>query len=132
MKTFRLLQILKDAVATGFGSPELVENFDHVSIVLAGNNTAAGTVKVQASLQDAKPDFTAAASPTNMWTYIQVKNLITNSAVDGGTGVVFAADGVVHLEVNCFGVRWINLQVAAYTSGTFQGWIKGFAIDEGV
>lgn len=130
MKSFRLLQILTNAVATGFGIPMLVENFDHVSLVLAGSNTAGATVKVQASLQDVKPDFTAAATPTNLWTYIQVKDLITNSAIDGGTGVVFSADGVKHLEVNCFGVRWINLQVSAYTGGTLNGWGKGFAIDE--
>lgn len=130
MKSLRLHQILTAAAATGYGTPELVENYDHVSLILAASGTGAGTIKVQASLQDAKPDFTAAASPTNLWTYIQVKDLITNSAIDGGTGVVFAADGVKHLEVNTFGIRWINLQVSAYTSGLLNGWVKPFAIAE--
>ena len=130
MKTFRLHQVLKAAVATGYGTPELVENFDHVSLAVAGSNSAGGTLKIQASLQDAMPDFTAAASPTNLWTYIQVRDLITDSAVDGGTGVVFSGDGVKHLEVNTFGVRWINVQVSAYSAGQFDAWVKGFAIDE--
>lgn len=132
MKTFPLKKILNAAVATGFAkaTPEMVENYDHVALVLAGSGTAGGTIKVQASLQQDKPDFSAAASPTNLWEYIQVKDLITNSAIDGATGVVFSADGVKHLEVNTFGIRWINLEVSAWSAGILNGWVKGFAIDE--
>ena len=47
-------------------------------------------MKVQASNQMAQPDFSAASTPTNAWIYIQTKNLITNSALDGNTGIVAA------------------------------------------
>ena len=129
MKTIPLKKILDAKAATGYGTPEMVENYDHVALVLAGSGTAGGTIKVQASLQEAKPDFTAAASPTNLWTYIQVKNLITNSAVDGDTGVVFSGDGIVHAEVNTNGIRWVNVQVSAYSAGAFSAWVKPFQID---
>lgn len=130
MKTFPEMPILPKATATGYGVPQNVENFDHVGITIAGDNTASFTIKVQASNSDAKPDFTAAASPTNRWAYIQLKMLIDASAVAGGTGVVVASNSVVQAEVNTNGMRWINLQVAAYTSGNAYGFLKGFAIDE--
>lgn len=130
MKSFPQLPILPKAVATGFGVPMNVENFDHVALTIAGDGTASFTIKVKASQQDAKPDFTAAASPTNQWQYIQLRYLLDQSAVAGGTGVVLASNGVELYEVNTNGIRWICPEVAAYTSGNAYVWGKGFAINE--
>lgn len=130
MKTFPELVILPKVAATGYGVPQNVENFDHVALTLAGDNTAAFTIKVQASQQNTLPDFTAAPSPTNRWQYIQLRYLLDQSAVAGGTGVVFAANAVEQYEVNTFGIRWINVQVSSYTTGNAYAWMKAYAINE--
>lgn len=132
MKSFRQKQIATALVATGFGeNGELVENFDDVALTLVGTGGSVGfTVQVQVSMQDAKPDFTAAASRTNQWAYAQIKALIDGSAVAGGTGVVFTTAGVQLYELNTNGVKWINFNLSSYTAGTFDGYVKGFAIDE--
>jgi len=65
-------------------------------------------MKIQISYQIAKPDFSAAASPTNQWAYIQIKDLATNTAINGATGIVATGtDIAADYEVNTNGQRWI-------------------------
>lgn len=49
-------------------------------------------VKFAISMQEAKPDFTAASSATNLWTYAQEVNLATGNFVAGATGITFSGE----------------------------------------
>lgn len=58
-------------------------------------------MKFQISYQDTAPDFSSAASPTNQWSYVQVKLATTAAAIDGATGISAAgADSTMNYTVN--------------------------------
>lgn len=118
--------LMTNKAATGIGSEMLVESFQHVILTIAGGNTSVLTVKIKASMSDAKPDFSAAQSETNRWDYVQLKDLQDNSTINGDSGVALAANDVRQFEVNTNGIRFICPDVSAYTSGRVSVYGKGF------
>jgi hypothetical protein len=129
MQTFPQKKILDAKAATGAGVAMLVENFDHLALTLASDTNATFTVKVQGSHSVAEPAWESAQSATNLWDYVQVKDIEDNSAIDGDTGIAFTVDDVRQFELNCNGLRWINVIVTAYTDGNIHCWGKGFSIN---
>lgn len=96
----------------------LVQDRKHVFFQIATAGSANFTIKFKISNQLEQPNFAAAASKTNAWSYVQVKNLITNSAVDGATWVSFSGtDGVINVEVNTNGQRWVWAEITAISAG---------------
>lgn len=102
---------------TGVGTSIQVQDFQHKILTLIGANTAAFTVKVQGSNQDVVPDFSAAATGSNQWTFIQCTDLADGTAIDGATGVTFSANGLKMLKVVPLALRWISLSITAVTTG---------------
>lgn len=92
-----------------------------------GDSDAALTVKFQASIgksvatqgtADDCPDFSATATDTNRWDYIETIDLENGSAIDGDTGIAVAtADDHRQLEANTNGLRWINAIISGWTAG---------------
>ena len=75
--------ILFDAkAATGSTIAFLVADWQNVFLSCYTTDSANFTLKVQASNQIAQPDFSAAASLTNQRAYVQIKDLITNTAIN--------------------------------------------------
>ena len=117
------------AAATGnvFSS----NDFRDVVIQLSASNGAQATVKIQASMSDTAPDFSAAQSPTNHWDYIGVYDLNNpNSVIVGDTGIVYAggatAANVLNLLVNTDYIPWLCVTITSWTSGTVNAVAHGF------
>lgn len=102
------------ATATGSTIPMLVMDFMNVIATLASSWSANFTIKFQWSIQDTAPNFAAAQSATNRWTYIQVKDYQDNSSIDGNTWISFAGtDAVRMVEWNTNGLKWIGATITA-------------------
>ena len=63
----------------------------------------------------------SAADVNNSWSYIQLKNDLTNAYLNGDTGYNFAADETVTFELNTSALTWVAVEVFNYVDGTFQG-----------
>lgn len=96
----------------------LAQDFRHIGFNIDADDTASYTITAYASNQWERPDLTSAVSSTNQYSTVQVKDLVDNASIDGGTGIVISADGFTRYEVNDNNARWIGLKVTAYTSGT--------------
>lgn len=81
-------------------------------------NSANFTLKVQGSLATVKPDFTAASTPANPWTYLQAIDLADQSVVNGATGIVATGTDIHRqLEVNTNGQKWVCVTITAISAG---------------
>jgi hypothetical protein len=118
---------VKGAASNGNGLPMDVEDFQHVVIALDTTGSTTATVKIQASISQAVPDFTAAASPTNQWAYVQAIDLADQSVINGAVGIGLTGTDMDRMvEVNTNGVKWVNVIVTAYTQGTIYASAKAF------
>lgn len=110
--------VLDAKAATGVGSNIYVGDFRHLVISVATASSANLTVKFQGAIGETCPDFSAAQSATNMWDYIEVKDLQDGSAIDGDTGLAPAGtDDFRVFEVNVNGLNWFNARVTARAAG---------------
>lgn len=111
--------LFNGATATGTPtSPFCAIDWQHVVLTLASSGSANFTIKVKGSTQDTPPDFSAAATVTNRWEHMQLKDLTDGSTVAGATGVSFAgADAVRMFEVNINRVKWISATITARSAG---------------
>ena len=110
--------------ANGFGDPMNVQPFKNINIALHGSGTAAFTVKVMGSDQKAVPDWTAAASATNDWSYIGTWDLDPVTIIAGSTGYVFAGDATARLLVNTDTLTHINVEVSGYSAGALTATVS--------
>lgn len=112
-----LIRVL-DKTATGVGSYVDVSNYRDVVYQISSSGSANFTVKFKASLSLAVPDFSAAASATNAWFYVQSKDLNNQASYDGNVGVVFTGtDQVLGCEINTNLIKWLCPQVTAISAG---------------
>jgi hypothetical protein len=128
--------VLSAKAANGVGNNVNVSDFQHVIIALASPAASTFTVKVQGALENPVPssvgvpnvpDFSAAASNTNHWTFVNSFNLDDNSNVAGSTGhAVSAAQMVRTVKVNTSGLDWLNLQVSGLSAGSCSAWLVGY------
>ena len=106
--------------ANGIGNPFFVRDFKNLVIDLITASFAGGsavTIKLQGAIGDSCPDFSAAASVSNPWSYIQGIDLDDGLAKDGSTGVTIAgADGFKKMEYNINGLDWVSIELSAYTA----------------
>jgi hypothetical protein len=116
MKQFHDFFIAK--AANGIGNPCNGVDWDKFLITLDSTAASTWTVKFQISGQEAMPDFDAAASDTNKWSYVDIIDTLDGASVDGGTGFPVAA-GTVHktLLLNSEACVWLNAIVSGYTGG---------------
>lgn len=102
----------------GAQEPCFTDGFRHIELELDSNEaTNAFTVKIAVSDQEDKPNFNAAASETNRWSYAQIKDLADGSSINGATGITVA--GAIHrlFEINTNKARWVCPIVSSYTAG---------------
>lgn len=115
------IKIFNAVVATGSTVAFPCMDWRHVFLTFASSGSANFTMKFQISNSEAQPDFSASASRTNVRTYVQIKDLITNTAVDGATGITSAGtDSVRILEVNTNGQKRVGATITAWSSGTID------------
>lgn len=109
--------LLSAAGATGIGEYLQVTDYSEIILAVAGDNSADLTVKVKGSVQKARPDFSAAASPSNLWDFVHVYDLEDATGKDGDTGLVLATDTVSQYIVNVSALQWLTVDVTTFTAG---------------
>lgn len=104
----------------GVGLALFVRDFKNVVLDLITAAFAGGsavTLKLQGAIGDSCPDFSAAASVSNPWSFIQGIDLNDGLAKDGSTGFTIAgADDFKKVEFNVNGLDWVNVQVSGYAA----------------
>lgn len=115
--------LFTNQAATGTTNVVDVRDFRNCVISTGTSGTATLTYKFQASLvkndstTSQVPDFTAAASKTNQWIYVQAIDLATGNSVAGATGVGITADECRLFEININSIDYLAMTVTAYTQG---------------
>lgn len=106
-----------------------------ISVVTAGTATltlkAAGSIgKVSADYQATKidtPNFGATQSDSNPYTFVEVVDLDTGTAIDGATGIAAAGTDLNKIyEVNINGLKYFTVIPTAWTQGAFTVKVKLF------
>lgn len=104
------------ATATGTATKKLdCRDFRNQIFIICGADTPTANVKIKGSAQE-DVDFSAAASSTNRWDYIQTVNLQSRAAVAGDTGVTVVA-GVEQVEANNNTMKWMTAEISAISGG---------------
>lgn len=110
--------MLNAAAANGASTPANFVSFRDIELQLAQVGFS-GTIKFVGSNADAAPDFSAAASASNPWDYVQVVDQIDGSSVAGGTGVTsVTVTSVRNLEANSNAFKWFGAVISNYTAGS--------------
>lgn len=110
--------ILDAATATGIGKAFNPGGLRHIIFELfASAGLTSATVKFQVSHQERMPNFAAAASPTNRWSYVAVTNLENQSKIDGNAGQAVTASMIRAYEAELNGARWVNAEITAIVGG---------------
>ena len=119
--------IFNAATAASTGLEQLVEDYRHLILALHTADSANFTIKIQGSISQDKPDFSAAQTPANSWDYIEIKDLEDGTAIDGDTGVAAAGTDDHRLfEVNSNGLRWLSATITARSAGAITLQLKPF------
>ncbi len=88
-----------------------------------------GTLKIVGSNADSIPDFSAAASASNPWDYVQSIDLIDGSSIAGGTGITsVTVTSVRNLETNTNAFKWIGIILSNVTAGAIT--VKGKGVSD--
>lgn len=116
--------IFSAQAATGTGTVINVEDWEKILVEIATATSANLTVKLQGSISDAVPDFSAAVTASNMWDYLSFAdsdaigtNLVELTA--GATGFAVAGtDAFKNVVVTYPGLKWICATVTARSAGS--------------
>lgn len=121
------ITILEAQAATGTGVSVNVKSWRHLVVSLAGASNADLTVKLQGSIADTAPDFSAAQSATNMWDYVLTVDLQNGATINGDTGISMSGSNDFRLlEVNTNGLKHLCATVTARSAGSVTVRLIGF------
>lgn len=124
-----LLNIFAAKAATGTGTAHNVSLYDKIYFRVGTASSANFTLKFQISLSNTQPDFSASASATNHWTYVDVIDCLDGASIDGGTGVTSAGTDVFKIvEVNFGHAKWACATITARSAGTVTLDLLGVSI----
>jgi hypothetical protein len=119
-------QILLNAVAAnGVSAAFNAASFRNIELQLAQVGFS-GTIKLVGSNADAAPDFSAAATASNPWDYVQSIDQIDGSSIAGGTGITsVTVTSIRNLEANTNAFKWFGLVISNYSAGSVTAKVKG-------
>jgi len=104
-----------------------VYDYRHIDLMAFSSGNFNGTVKIQISNQE-DVNFNNAASKTNRWSYVQLKDLIDASTVNGSVGVTSAGTDISKTyEININSVKYLSANYSAYTTGKLSLIAVGFS-----
>lgn len=98
-----------------------VANVANILLAVDTAGTSTFTIKIQGSISKECPDFSAAQSASNQWTYLELIETGDGDPIKGiTTGIALSGtDKHLLLQVNVpKGLKWINAIFTAYTQGT--------------
>lgn len=106
-----------------------------ISVVSAGTSTwtfkCAGSIgKVSADYQSTRvdtPNFGATVSDSNPYTFVEIVDLDTGSAIDGATGIATTGTDIAKsYEININGLKYFTVIPTAWTQGAITVKLKLF------
>ena len=75
------------------------------------------------------PNFGATVSKSNPYTFLQIVDLVDNTAYDGGTGVAVAGTDIAkQFEININGQKYVTFIPTAWTAGSITIKLIGYSI----
>ena len=115
--------IMNAKSTTGIGDFVDTRDFRSVLLQLSAVSGTSSTIKLQASLSDEPPDFSATQSSANHWDYIESYDLQSSvTPVAGDTGhtytAVTPANSCLNIMVNTELAKWVCLNITAITAGS--------------
>lgn len=117
--------LLNAVAASGVSIAQNFASFRDVELQLATAGFS-GVVKVVGSNADTAPDFSASASASNPWSYIQTIDQIDGSSIAGGTGISYTTDtSVKNIEANTNAFKWVGIILSSVTAGAITVKAKG-------
>ena len=124
-RTENHITLLDAANSTWVGQGKNSTDFWNIVFSLSTTGTSSFTVKFQWSTSSIMPDFSAAQSATNMWTYMEVIDLENGWSTAWKTGITVAsAVEFKNLVANVDWMKFINASVTAYSAWAVT--IKGY------
>lgn len=122
--------VLNAITVATLSTSKLVEDLRHLVLDVISTG-ATGTIKVKVSNQNDEPDFSAASTPTNHWTYT---DLISRN---GGGGTITGTTGIVlstttannSYAINTDAVRWVAVDAESLSAGSLSALISGATND---
>jgi len=100
---------------TGLFSSLFCQDFRNAVYQINSIAASDQVIKFVISNQQTQPDFTAASSATNLWSYAQAIDLNDGSAITGSTGYTFSGVSNKAFEVNTNAQTWVGVLI---TTGT--------------
>lgn len=114
----KFVPVLAAATATGPGNTIKGTLHKICQLTVSGADTPTATFKVQVCDGSVEPDFNAASSPSNPWTYAQLVDLDTGDFYDGSTGYSFTGSAEVkRFEINTNAFDFATVNITSYTDG---------------
>ena len=113
------------------GKMVFTNDFGQIELILATTNVTGLTLKVQTSNQD-DVNFSVAQSPTNKWSYLDLRCDDTGSDatgyeyVSGSVGIVLTANKNLRFRLETNGQKWVNAQVSGFTAGNVELSVVGY------
>lgn len=116
-----VVKVLNAKAANGIGSALDVSNYKSVNVTLATSGSAVATIKFAISNALEMPDFSAPASPSNPYDYVDMSWLNNDSSVPGATGVVLTGTDICKIfELNTNYQKWLCPIVSGYSAGAID------------
>lgn len=117
-----LKTIFDAAAANGVGSSINIENYKNNEIMIDtdGGGNAEMAVKFLISYQKDAPDFSAAQTVDNSFSYVPVKDLDSSTKYAGSTGIGALLNGAdIHkaFNVEANNPVWITAVISGYVAG---------------
>lgn len=109
---------MQDASSNGAGSAQFAQDWRHAIVTVNTEGSFDGDIRFQISTQEDMPDFDAAQSEDNRWSYVQLKDLANGNSIQGSNGISPAGTDVNQsYEVNTNGIMWLNVRIFNYVAG---------------
>lgn len=115
-------KILDAVTANGVGNNIFALDYKLATLSLNTTGNTSATIKIQISQQEECPDFSAAQTATNKWSYVQVINTDNGVATDGSTGIILSGTDIPgnQYTLNVDGQKWVNAIVSSYSAGSIN------------
>jgi hypothetical protein len=127
------ITILAAKAANGIGSTADVRDYKNIILTVHTPTSTTLTIKFAVSNSLKAPDFSAAASETNMYDYVQISPInsqLTADKLAGSTGIAISGAQVLKMyEVNSINgsnsIFWLCPIVSGYSAGSATVEITG-------
>lgn len=113
---YRAQKFAKVTATTNHKFPE-VADYRHFMFAVHADAVTTGSVRVKASFTQDIPDFSLAASSTNSWEYVAIRELSSGTLLAGATGAAVSASTIhKNYEAELNGAYHVAFEVT-FTSG---------------